>query len=376
MIKSAVLVLASLTAAADDAKPIRQPRLNPELVHLKPNVWWKLHEQQPGDEIRFRRQGHGDSCFDSQRGRLILFGSDTHGRDWTNSPLVFDPIVKKWARMYPDDDRSTYSVDRDGIPVAGKNRDHPWAMHTFGAVLYDPARDEMIVASFPGHMVPGRFTDSVRELWPEITTFPTWTFSLVSRKWRPLDCEPVHFFPYCAAYDSDRKVILGHRTEGIYELSDEPREWKRLTQRAFLKGWNTNCVYDAKHKALVIFGHNENRNDVETFFPASGEHRLMLTPGKRPPKDQHNPMAFDPLVGKTVVVVDRGKGDGSGTTAETWLYDLGDDSWSQLKTATLPFGCGMNYNMEYDPNHECLLLVSGGYRQQTAVWALKVRDAE
>jgi hypothetical protein len=36
----------------------------------------------------------------------------------------------------------------------------------------------------------------------------------------------------------------------------------------------------------------------------------------------------------------------------------------------------MNYNMEYDPNHECLLLVTGGYGQQTAVWTLKVRDRE
>jgi len=102
----------------------------------------------------------------------------------------------------------------------------------------------------------------------------------------------------------------------------------------------------------------------------------MPTPGNRPPKDQHNPMAFDPAIGKAVVVVDRSIEDGSRTVAETWLYDLGEDSWSQLTTATLPFGCGMNYNMEYDPNHECLLLVTGGYRQPTAVWALKVRDAE
>ncbi len=32
--------------------------------------------------------------------------------------------------------------------------------------------------------------------------------------------------------------------------------------------------------------------------------------------------------------------------------------------------------MEYDPKHECLLLVTGGYRQQTVVWALKVRGEE
>jgi len=186
---------ASVGLAGPAAADATEPRLNPELVHLKPNVWWKFHEQQPEDEVRFRRQGHGGSCFESKRGRLILFGSDTHGRDWTNSPLVFDPIVKKWTRNYSNDDRSTYSVDRDGIPVAGKKRDHPWAMHTFGAVLYDPHRDEMIVASFPGHMVPGRFTDSVKELWPNITRFPTWTYSPASKKWRPLECEPVHFFP-------------------------------------------------------------------------------------------------------------------------------------------------------------------------------------
>jgi hypothetical protein len=113
---------------------------------------------------------------------------------------------------------------------------------------------------------------------------------------------------------------------------------------------------------------------VEAFFPATAEHRLMPTPGKRPPKDQHNPMAFEPALGKTVVIVDRS--DDSGTAAETWLYDLSEDSWSHVTTATLPFACGMNYNMEYDPNHKCLLLVTGGYGQQTAVWALKIREME
>ena len=32
----------------------------------------------------------------------------------------------------------------DGLPVAGDDGDHPWAMHTFGAVVYDTARDEMV----------------------------------------------------------------------------------------------------------------------------------------------------------------------------------------------------------------------------------------
>jgi hypothetical protein len=367
------LILASTTAVAAESG---QPAKNPRLVQLPSNRWVELHVQQPDDDIRLRRQGHGGSCFDTKRGRLILFGSDTHGKNWENSPLVFDPVTATWRRLYPFDPPETYHVTEEGIPVAGKLGKHPWAMHTFGAVVYDPQRDEMVVACYPAHMVPGRFTNALEKVWPKVRQHPTWTFDLAARKWRPLKCEPVHFFPYCAAYDRNRQVILGHRPEGVYELSGEPRRWKRLTQRTFLRGWHTNCVFDARHKALVVYGHNENRNDVEVFFPVTGEHRLMPTPGTRPPEDQHNPMAFEPAIGQTVVVVDGSTGGADATVAETWLYDLGKDSWSQLSTATLPVGCGMNYNLEYDPNHECLLLVTGGYRQQTAVWALKIRDRE
>lgn len=340
------------------------------------NRWVKIHEQTKSDPVRFLRQAHGGSCFDSNRGRLILFGSNTHGQDWENSPLVFDPVALAWSRVYPFDPPQTYAVTSQGIPVAGKGGDHPWAMHTFGAVLYDPARDEMVLACYPAHMVPGRFTNALKDLWPKVRKFPTWTFDLKTSRWQALECEPVHFFPYCAAFDTHRNVVLGHRSDGIYELSGQPRQWKRLTNKVFLGGWHTNASYDAKEKALVVFGHNENRNDVEAFWPASGEHRLMPTPGPRPPKDQHTPMAFVPEIGRTVVIVDRAVESADKSTkavAETWLYDLAADRWTQLPEATLPFGCGMNYNMVYDSQHKCLLLVTGDYGQPTAVWAMRVQ---
>ena len=92
----------------------------------------------------------------------------------------------------------------------------------------------------------------------------------------------------------------------------------------------------------------------------------------RPPKDQHNPMEFEPNIGQTVIVVDR-QLENKKMQAETWLYDSGNDQWTQIKTATLPFACGMNYNMEYDPNHKVLLLVTGGKGEgNTKVWALKI----
>jgi len=353
------------------------PGLNPRLVKLSPGRWVKVHEQKKGDAVQFRRQAHGGSCFDAKRGRLVLFGSDTHGRNWENGPLRFDVARERWTRAYPHDPRSTYAVSADGIGVAGKGGERPWAMHTFGAVLLDPARDEMLIASWPGHMVPGRFTNSMKDLWPKVTRFPTWALDLKTGRWRPLPCKPVHFFPYCAAVDSHRNVVLGYRPDGIYELSGRPREWKRLTKRVFLGGWHNNCVYDAGRRALVVFGNNKNRNDVEVFFPAAGSHRLMPTPGRRPPKDQHNPMAYEPRIARTVVLVDRpaaGASPKPNAVAETWLYDLATDSWTPVPTATLPFGLGMNYNMEYDPNHRCLLLVTGGRTEEgpTSVWALRL----
>jgi hypothetical protein len=131
-------LMAVLAAARCGAAEPR--RLNPRLLQIEPNQWVKLHEQQPGDAVVFRRQAHGGSCFDTKRGR------------------------------------ETYGVNADGVPVAGPRGERPWTMHAFGGVLYDPARDEMVVVSHPGHMVPGRFTDAVRELWPRIERHPTWVY--------------------------------------------------------------------------------------------------------------------------------------------------------------------------------------------------------
>jgi len=348
-------------------------RLNPKLLALEPCRWLKLHEQTPDDAVRFQRQEHGGACFDSRRGTLVLFGSNTHGRDWTNSPLLFDPVACRWSRVYPDDPLATYTVTGEGLPVAGAGADHPWATHTFGTLGYDPERDEMVVACYPAHMVPGRFSNALKDLWSKVKRHPTWTFGLEKRAWRPLPCKAEHFFPHCAAWDSDRKVVIGYRPDGVFELGGEPREWKRAAPKGFF-GWHTNAAYDSKNKALVVFGSNENSNDIVVYRPASGEHRKMPTPGERPPKDQHTPMCFDPGSGRVVVLVDRrlDEADPRKAQTETWLYDLAADAWTAVPTAALPFACGMNYNLVYDPGHKVCLLVTGGYSQPTAVWGLRL----
>jgi hypothetical protein len=244
---------------------------NPILLKLEPNQWVKIHEAKPG-ETTFRRQPHGGSCFDSKRGRLVLFGSDSHGRDFTNSPLFFSPVELKWSRAYEDDPKETYQVTEAGLAVAGKKGNHPWATHTFGSVMYDPARDEMLVPIFDDHLVPGRFTDAFKDLWPRIKRKPTWVYQVDKEEWTPLPGDGVNCFPHCAAFDTDRKVAVAVKPDGIHELAGEPHVWKKVTKSGFF-GWHTNCAYDSKHKAVVVFGSNENRNDVAAYFVSNGEYK-------------------------------------------------------------------------------------------------------
>lgn len=378
LLLSGMLAAGALAATGDGIVPsgaAAAPRLNPILVGLATNQWVKLHAQKPDDKVRFKMQEHGGSCFDTKRCRFVLFGSNTHGRDWTNTPLIFDVVAGEWISLYPSDARETYTTNAAGLPVAGPNGDHPWATHTFGTLNYDPDRDEMVVACWDVHMTPGRFTDALKHVWGQVKRHPTWTFRFADNKWVPLDCAAVNYFPHCTAWDSDRKVVVGYGGAGIWELGGEPRAWKKIVGGT-LMGWHDNAVYDSRNKAVVVFGSNENSNDIVVYRPASGEHRKMPTPGERPPKDQHNPMCFDPESGRVVVVVDRPiEGSAGKAQAETWLYDLATDSWRQITTATLPFGLGMNYCMEYDPLHKvCLLMAPAPSGGSTAItlFALKI----
>ena len=142
-----------------------------------------------------------------------------------------------------------------------------------------------------------------------------------------------------------------------------------------LLGWHNNAVYDSWYKKIVVLGSNENSNDTVVYDPVTKQQSKMPSPGVRPPEDQHIPMAFHPVLGKTVALTERtkpGSNQPDNEITETWLYDLFTDSWEQVTSATLPFGCGMNYNLEYDQGRDVLLLVTSEPGRPTSVWALRL----
>jgi len=340
----------------------------PGIDEVPAGIWTQIHEQGPNDTVRFKRQAHGGAAFDSRRGRLILFGSDEHGADWTNSPLFFDPDAREWSRLYPDDDASTYHVNDAGIPVAGIDGDHPWAMHTMGAVVYHARLDALIVSSFPEHLQPGRFTDAMAHVWPAIRRHPTWMLELERGRWKPLAAPAEPFFPYATAYDPGRGVVIGYKSQGVFELSGTPPAWTKILVPGLL-GYGNNVAFDTRHDALIVFGSNLGGSDVVLYQSATRRHQRMPTPGLRPPAQAYRPMAFHPASGKTVVLFDRA--EAGKRWSETWLYDLGADAWTRLE-ARLPFALGMNYNLVYDSLRGVLLLVGDPNGGPTGVWALRL----
>jgi hypothetical protein len=331
--------------------------------------WTRIHEQSETDEVRFRHQKHGGAAFDSRRNRIVLFGSDEHGEDWTNAPLFFDLASLSWSRLYPDDDPSSYRADGFGLPVAGPDGNHPWAMHTYGTVTYHEADDAIVVSIYPEHMQPGRFTNALAHVWPSVRRHPTWILDLASGSWKPLAGPAVHFFPYATAYDAERRMVMGYKADGVYELRPRPIGWTKVAAPG-LFGYHNAAVFDTRHHALVVFGSNEDSNDIVIYEPATKRHQKVPTLGLRPPKAQSRPMAFHAGLGQTAVLIDGGS-DSAGW-AETWLYDLGHDAWTQVAAARIPFRLGMNYNMVYAPREALLLLVTDAPGRPTGVWALRL----
>jgi tetratricopeptide (TPR) repeat protein len=351
------------------------------LKDLPIGEWVTLHRQTAQDGVFFMRQNHGGSAFDSKRGRLILFGSDTHdygdimGKNWKNNVFFFDPALAAWSQSYPRDSVKTYTVNEAGIPVAGENHDHPWAMHTYGALTYDANLDQVVVASYPAHEEPGKFTFLLQKIWPKIGRHPTWLYDLVSNRWDVLSAPAEQFFQNAIAYDSDRAVVIGYRDTGVFELSGSPREWHRIFEKGLL-GPDNNVAYDSKSKVLVVFGTAALSNDVAIYEPATRRHQIMPTPGLRPPKYRFAPMAFHPRIGKTVVLIERrgpGEDQERGGTTEVWLYDAGADSWQQVETATLDYGISRNYDLQYDRFHDLLLFVPNPYGPATLTTVLALR---
>ena len=338
--------------------------VNPALLELPAGVWHKLNSTGA-----FERQAHGGAAFDSLRGRITLFGSDTHRRNWDNSVRFFDVSALRWSQSYPADDPSTYRVNADGLAVAGDGgNEHPWAMHTFDAVEYDPLMDRLIVASYPAHMKPDKPWGFDKAFWRQIKRHPTWFYYIGEDRWEPMAGKAVLLFPYAAAFDPRRNEMIGVTENTFYGLSGLPPRWQAIGKGP-PNAWHTSATFDSDLDAVVMYGTNRRANTVWQYRRGEERARKMPTPGDRPPGGESVPLVYHPGLQKVVALVVNRRTK----RTETWLYATAADAWTRVGAADLPFDIGMNYDMAYDQRHDLLWLVANLPGDPVAVWALRLQ---
>ena len=286
--------------------------------------WLKIHQQRPEDRVNFVRQKHAGSAFDQLRSRIMLFGSDTHGKNWNNTIYSFDLNTLQWNEAYPNDLPLTYTVNTKGMPVAGVKANHPWAMGVFGAVTYDQLSDSLLVASYPAHLAPDKYGQSLSSVWKRIKKHPTWEYDLKTKKWNAFDGKSIHFFSHAVTYDSDKNIVTGFLPNGIYDWNGMENGWRKVGGKS-TKQFHTNVVYDSVNHIFILYGGNAMQNQVYSYVSGEKSTEKMPTDGIRPPAGNSIPLAFHKKSGKVVALVD------TADYAQTWLYDYATDKWQHIK---------------------------------------------
>lgn len=332
---------------------------------LPKNQWIKIHQQMPEDVVHFFRQPYAGSAFDNHRANLLVFGGKTNDDDFGNAIYAFDMNKLQWQTISPSDSITTYSVNEKGIPVAGLQNNHPWAINTHGGIEYDSLYDGLVIASSPQQFASNKSAGkNLESIWNSIKQNPTWSYSFIEKKWVSNESNGADFYAYTMSYNSDRDVITGFRSNGVFDFSRNSG-WKKVANSNYNQ-WATNSVYDSANHAFILYGGNAMKNDVYVYTSGDASTKKMPTiGGERPPAGSSVPLAFHSQIKKTVAVIN------VGNMAQTWLYDLKKDQWERLE-ADFPFNVGINYNLEYDAVHNVIVFIANPAHEETSVWVLKI----
>ena len=92
-----LLTIATLLLASCDQPPSSDEQIENllELLELPANQWVEYHHIDNGS---WWKKGHAGLAYDSKRGSLLIFGSDSHGEDWDNTVHEFLPNQRRWVQ--------------------------------------------------------------------------------------------------------------------------------------------------------------------------------------------------------------------------------------------------------------------------------------
>jgi hypothetical protein len=337
------------------------------LQNLPANRWVKYHELKGAD---WWRRGHAGLAYDSARGSLLVFGSDTHGEDWDNVVHEFIPGRREWVHHGINAHPDTYKINSAGYPVAGNVDLAPWAMHTYDGVDYDPVLDALVIVASPDH-------NPVRKKRPNPRSDPIWIFQLKTKKWSIFDNNhgPGRYFGAATAYDDMYNNLVICKS-GLWVLNLTKEKLEKIGNAP--KCLHRTMAFDSWRRKINIFGSYRGTSRVSRLnidnFSEESENWEELTPeGDHCPPYSKVPIAFDEMAGVFLLVVDDAKGSTGEKpdAATTFIYDPGKNTYKKLDDTKLP-AVGMNFMMAWDKIHEIFFLLTGNKKDGISVWALRL----
>ena len=365
--------LCSLTACTKNSGEIDQIENTLFLMNLPANRWIKYHHLKDGD---WWRKGHAGMAYDSTRGGLLVFGSDTHGEDWDNVVHEFIPRQREWVHHGVNSAPNTYTVNSEGKRVAGVADLAPWAMHTYDGVEYDSLHDTLIVVASPSHnpvdkQIPGSKSNAI------------WLYNLKKRKWSIFEDHnrntPSNYFGAATAYD-DANERLFICTAGLWLLDMQSKNLRKI-------GSAPNCLHrnlalDSWRGYLYLFGSYKGTCDVSrykagAFLDDSAEWQEIVPTGDDCVPYSSVPVAFDEKTGVFLLVVDQPKTPegAKARSATTLIYDPGTNTYEKLLDSHVPT-VGMNFMMAWDSVHEVFFLLTGNWKNGMTVWVMRLDPSQ
>ena len=374
---SACLLVMLASVATDRPLSPSAPDHRQTFAEWPANRWVSLPSTNPGN-VGFRTD-HGGAAYDSATGWLLLFGSDTHQRNYDNSVTAFDLRERRWRRLTQRSPRFAMRTDAAGRRISGLARLAPWPMHAYDSLAFDSRSRELLVASGARHSMTaaaGKQSD------------PLWAFDVDKATWRIVEPEggaPV-FFAAGVDIDENTGTLFGYAslasnspllrpaTEydlvrgGVWRLDADRREWSQIDPEANHFGW-FNLEVEEAAQSLGVYGGSNRSDDV-------WEHRLQRGSWQKTQTGVagcgggfYFPAAYAAAHNATLFLPPKSNRSGSSTC----VRDLSTGLTYKLPDATLPW-VGLNYTMVYAPDLDLFVLVTGSFSrgERQAIKALRL----
>jgi hypothetical protein len=115
-------------------------------------------------------------------------------------------------------------------------------------------------------------------------------------------------------------------------------------------------AYDATHEVVILYGGYPFKDDTWVYNLTSNTWTNMNPQGSTPGDRWRSAMVYDTIHEVSILFGGR---DGSGPKDDTWVYNITNNSWTKMNCTTKP-GARSEHSMVYDLTYNVVILFGGG----------------